>query len=88
MYGLDARAARMLLFADHRAFPTAEEHAQACAYCGKRLVVLPDDKRGGACFDCLTMLEPESVACPDCGSEIPSARRAAGCFDCGWFPTG
>ena len=78
----------MLLFADHRAFPVSEERYQHCAFCGKALVVLPEDRRGGACFDCLTMFEPESVPCPECGAEIPAARRAAGCLECGWFVAG
>lgn len=88
MYGVDARAPRMLLFADHRVFPVHEDRVQNCAFCGKTLMVLPDDKRGGACFDCLVMVEPESVPCPECQAEIPAARRAAGCFECGWYPHG
>ncbi|HYK93411.1 MAG TPA: hypothetical protein VEY07_05145 [Thermoplasmata archaeon] len=78
----------MLLFADQRVFSTTEDRVQSCAFCGKALVVLPDDKRGGACFDCLMIIEPESVSCPECGEGIPAARRAAGCLECGWYPHG
>ncbi|HZY92789.1 MAG TPA: hypothetical protein VFG07_08515 [Thermoplasmata archaeon] len=76
----------MLLFADQRVLSASEERVRPCAFCGKSLVVLPDDKRGGACFDCLVMVEPESVPCPECAADIPAARRAAGCLECGWYP--
>jgi hypothetical protein len=86
MYAVDARTAHMLLFADHRVFPSVEERFQHCMFCGKDLVILPDDRRGGACFDCLSLLGDEEAACPDCGEPIPFDRRAAGCASCGWFP--
>jgi hypothetical protein len=86
MYGLSARALRMLSFADHRVFSTSEDRFQRCAFCGKEIVVLPDDRRGGSCFDCLSLLGPEPVPCPDCGAEIPSNHRALGCLRCGWNP--
>jgi len=76
----------MLLFADHRVFTSVDERYQRCAFCGKDLVVLPDDRRGGACFDCLSLLGPEAYPCPDCGVEIPAEERSAGCSDCGWYP--
>ena len=62
----------MLSVADPRPFAPAEERFQRCLYCGKGLVVLHDDRRGGACFDCLSILELDRVACAECGTEIPS----------------
>ncbi len=76
----------MLLFADQRSFSTSEERFQPCAFCGRDLVVLPNDRRQGACFDCLTLLGPEAVPCPDCSTEIPPSRRSLGCPSCGWYP--
>lgn len=76
----------MLSFADLREFSTADDRFQRCTYCGKGLVVLPDDRRGGSCFDCLTLLGPEAAECPDCGAEIAASRRAFGCLSCGWAP--
>jgi uncharacterized protein with PIN domain len=86
MYVERDAAARMLSFSDARVFSVSEDRYQRCLYCGKLLVVLPDDRRGGACFDCLSLLGPESVPCPDCGGEIPEARRVTGCGRCGWAP--
>ncbi len=76
----------MLSFSDGRAFSTPEERFQPCLYCGKALVLLPEDRRGGACFDCLSLLGPEPRPCPECGVEIAPSRRAAGCVVCGWSP--
>jgi hypothetical protein len=76
----------MLLSADARAFSTAEERFQACAYCGKELVVLPNDRRGGSCFDCLMLLGPDAAPCPNCGAEIAAGERRQGCLRCGWIP--
>ncbi|HEV2519636.1 MAG TPA: hypothetical protein VGX00_03320 [Thermoplasmata archaeon] len=76
----------MLSLADHRVFSTAEDRFQRCTFCGKGLVVLPEDRRGGSCYDCLSLLGPEAAPCPDCGSEIPSDLRASGCLRCGWTP--
>lgn len=86
MYAVDARALRMLSFADSRSFTTIEDRYQRCTFCGRDLVVLPNDRRGGACFDCLSLLGPDPVPCPECGSEIPPSRRAMGCSRCGWYP--
>lgn len=75
----------MLLFADQRSFSTPEDALQHCTYCGKDLMVLPNDRRGGACFDCLTLLGSETTACPECGAEIVTAERGRGCPSCGWY---
>jgi hypothetical protein len=76
----------MLLFADQRQFASVEDRYQHCGYCGKDLVVLPDDRRAGACFDCLTFLGRDASPCPDCGEEIPAGQQRAGCVRCGWYP--
>ncbi|MHB8351416.1 MAG: hypothetical protein ACYDFT_01785 [Thermoplasmata archaeon] len=76
----------MLSFSDGRAFSSDEERFQQCLFCGKPLVLLPDDRRGGACFDCLSLLGPEPRPCPECGAEIASRQRAVGCANCGWSP--
>lgn len=86
MYGVDARALRMLSFADSRSFATPDERYQHCTFCGRDLVVLPNDRRGGACFDCFSLLGPEAAPCPECGYEIAPSRRAIGCLRCGWYP--
>ena len=88
MYESYTRAAHMLLFADQRTLLDQEERFQSCAFCGKDLVVLPDDRRGGLCFDCLSLLGPEPAPCPECHAEIPAAGRRLGCSVCGWSPTG
>ena len=48
--------------------------------------MLPNDQRGGSCFDCLSLLGPDARPCPECGSEIPSTQRAIVCARCGWSP--
>jgi len=75
----------MLSFSDHRATCSSEDRYQRCMFCGKELVVLPDDRREGACFDCFSLLGSEPVPCPECGSAIPEARRSTGCARCGWL---
>ncbi|MFZ0699181.1 MAG: hypothetical protein WAN74_03195 [Thermoplasmata archaeon] len=76
----------MLLFADHRSFSVPDDRYSHCVFCGKDLVVLPGDRRGSSCFDCLPLLGPEPAPCPECDYEIPGSRRAFGCPSCGWFP--
>ncbi|NNN17852.1 MAG: hypothetical protein HKL79_05780 [Thermoplasmata archaeon] len=76
----------MLLFADHRSFSVPDDRYSHCVFCGKDLVVLPGDRRGSSCFDCLPLLGPEPAPCPECDYEIPGSRRALGCPSCGWFP--
>ena len=74
----------MLLFADHRAFSTTEDRFQHCTVCGKDLVVLPNDRRGGACFDCLSLSATEFVECGECGTPLLPSQRLLGCPRCGW----
>jgi uncharacterized protein with PIN domain len=76
----------MLLFADLRSAPVAEERFSRCLYCGRELVVLPDDRRRGSCFDCLALAVAPAIACPQCGATIPGDERALGCPECRWFP--
>ncbi|HTT25556.1 MAG TPA: hypothetical protein VMH90_01150 [Thermoplasmata archaeon] len=76
----------MLAQADRRSFSAADERFQPCAFCGRDLVVLPNDRRGGACFDCLSLIGPLAGPCPDCNAEIPADSRAVGCPTCGWGP--
>ncbi|MGI0070697.1 MAG: hypothetical protein ACRECT_01260 [Thermoplasmata archaeon] len=78
----------MLSFADVRAFESSEEGLTHCLFCGKDLVVLPDDRRQGRCFDCLALSTPPAVPCPQCRAEIPGEDRAVGCASCGWYPLG
>lgn len=40
-------------FQDRRASLGAEERLAECDLCGAHLVLLPNDKRGCRCFDCL-----------------------------------
>jgi hypothetical protein len=75
----------MLLFADPRSFSTSEDRFQHCTVCGKDLVVLPNDRRGGACFDCLSLSALEFVECIDCGAPMLPSQRIAGCPRCGWY---
>lgn len=76
----------MLALSDQRSLSSPEDRFQHCLYCGKPLVVLVNDRRGGACYDCLSLLGPEAQPCPECGAEITPAQRALGCPDCGWSP--
>ncbi|HXW66356.1 MAG TPA: hypothetical protein VEL82_00500 [Thermoplasmata archaeon] len=78
----------MLSFADIRPAGTSEERLSQCVFCGKDLVLLPDDRRQGSCFDCLALSVPIPRPCPQCGAEIPGESRAAGCANCGWFALG
>jgi hypothetical protein len=76
----------MLSFGDTRTFETPEERFSHCLLCGRLVVVLPDDRREGCCFDCLSLSVPEPAPCPDCRAEIPGDERALGCPQCGWYP--
>ena len=49
---------RMELEPDRRIFSAPEERFSTCPGCGTDLVVLPNDRRHGLCFDC-SMLEPQ-----------------------------
>ena len=76
----------MLASADRRSFPAREERYQHCVFCGKDLVVLPNDRRGGACFDCLILASAVVVPCPDCGTELAADALETNCPNCGWSP--
>lgn len=76
----------MLSFADLRSFESAEERLARCLFCGKDLVVLPDDRRGGYCFDCLALSIAAPTPCPECGAMIPGEDRVVGCSNCRWYP--
>jgi hypothetical protein len=78
----------MLSFSDVREVGTRDERLSRCLYCGRTLVVLPDDRRNGSCFDCLALSVPDPAFCPECRAEIPGEDRALGCSECGWFPLG
>ncbi len=78
----------MLSFADARSFESSEDRLSHCVFCGKELVLLPDDRRQGSCFDCLALSVPPSVPCPECRAEIPGEERGVGCSVCGWYPLG
>jgi hypothetical protein len=78
----------MLSFADIRGYESSEERLSHCHFCGKELVLLPDDRRQGNCFDCLSLSLPASLPCPVCRTEVPGDARAAGCTECGWYPLG
>ncbi|HTP55850.1 MAG TPA: hypothetical protein VML53_04180 [Thermoplasmata archaeon] len=76
----------MLSFADARGSNPADERYARCLFCGKEMVVLPNDRRGGSCFDCLALSVPVARPCPGCGGTIPGEERAVGCASCGWYP--
>lgn len=76
----------MLCFADSRTFGTLDERFAHCLFCGRDLILLPNDARAGSCFDCLALSVRPSGPCPDCGVEIPGEERRVGCSECGWYP--
>jgi uncharacterized protein with PIN domain len=76
----------MLLFSDPRSVPAADERFSRCLYCGREIVLLPDDRRRGSCFDCLALAVAPASACPQCGASIPGDERALGCPECRWYP--
>ena len=76
----------MLSTYDRRTLPVEEDRNQHCLSCGKGLIVLPNDRRGGFCFDCLSLLGPEAAPCPECGAEIAPSQRGIGCSRCSWSP--
>jgi hypothetical protein len=73
----------MLQFADNRSFSSMEDRLQPCTFCGKDLVVLPNDRRGGACFDCLSLLGEETTPCSECGSPVQAGTSPGVCPRCG-----
>ena len=54
---MDLQSDIMVIRPDIRAFENyADMHGQ-CRKCGSALVMLPDDRRMGYCFDCLDLFE-------------------------------
>lgn len=47
---------------DMRRFPATEDPRATCRRCGARIVVLPDDRRLGYCFDCYDPSEVRPAA--------------------------
>jgi hypothetical protein len=76
----------MLSFADLRGSQGSDERFSRCLQCGRGIVLLADDRRGGLCFDCLSLSVPEPMACPDCGATIAGEDRGVGCSNCRWYP--
>jgi hypothetical protein len=76
----------MLVFSDSRGVSSPEDRFSRCLFCGKELVLLPDDRRRGSCFDCLSLSFPEARPCPNCGVPIPGEERGSGCSNCRWYP--
>ncbi|HYA57893.1 MAG TPA: hypothetical protein VEH57_05465 [Thermoplasmata archaeon] len=76
----------MLSFADSRGFDAPDDRWSRCLYCGKELVLLPNDRRGGRCYDCLVLSVAPPSLCPNCGATIPGEDRGSGCSNCRWFP--
>jgi hypothetical protein len=76
----------MLSFADLRTFESSDDRFSRCQLCGRNLIVLPDDRRGGSCFDCLNLSVASPMPCPDCGTMIPAEDLAIGCSFCKWYP--
>jgi predicted amidophosphoribosyltransferase len=86
MYAFAGPRVAMLSVSDQRSFSSVEDRYQHCLFCGKALVLLPNDRRDGACFDCLSLLGPEAQPCPECGAEIAPPQRSIGCPSCNWSP--
>jgi hypothetical protein len=45
------------LHPDRRVFTEEKEKLTSCVTCGIDLVVLPNDRRSGHCFDCLRLTD-------------------------------
>ena len=86
MYAALRGSGPMLLFSDLRGPAPEEERFSQCLFCGRGLVVLPDDRRRGACFDCLALSVAPASSCPSCGASIAGEERALGCPACRWYP--
>lgn len=41
----------------HYAFSGSYDNHTACRKCGTSLMILPDDRRNGFCFDCIDLLD-------------------------------
>jgi hypothetical protein len=76
----------MLSFGDMRSFETPDERFSHCLYCGRLVMVLPNDCRAGSCYDCLALSVAAATPCPDCAAPISGEDRGLGCAQCGWYP--
>lgn len=54
------RKGRLQLRPDRRRSAEAAEGLGRCRRCGARIIVLPDDRRRGYCFECYDPLEVRS----------------------------
>ena len=59
---LEGTNAAVRLRPDVRRFAERWDRYGTCRKCGTRIVVLPDDRRQGYCFDCYDSLEVTSAA--------------------------
>lgn len=50
-----------MLINDRRAFTNRQDTFGACRKCGCNLILLPEDKRRGFCFDCYDPLETDET---------------------------
>ena len=55
--GMDMQNDVMVIRPDIRAFENYADMHGECRKCGNPLVMLPDDRRMGYCFDCIDLLE-------------------------------
>ena len=53
---MDLQSDIMVIRPDIRAFDNCTDMHGQCRKCGSPLVMLPDDRRMGYCFDCLDLL--------------------------------
>ncbi len=74
----------MTLGFDTRGIISPEERVQHCLCCDRAIVVLPNDHRGGYCFDCLSFEDSGIEVCPECRTPLLSENRHTFCHICGW----
>jgi hypothetical protein len=74
----------VFLSPDRRSFASAEEKLQHCICCDKDLVVLPNDRRRGYCFDCLCLSGSTYDRCPQCQTFMDDDPPFESCSRCGW----
>lgn len=71
---------------DRRSFSSEDEKHQHCVCCEKDLVVLPNDRRRGYCFDCLSLTGSTFDRCPQCHFAMDDEPPFEMCHCCGWAP--
>ncbi|MCL4324466.1 MAG: hypothetical protein M1144_03260 [Candidatus Thermoplasmatota archaeon] len=74
----------MTLTLDQRVFSSQDERLQHCLCCERALVTLPNDRRGGYCFDCLSLEDSGRDTCPECHSVLQAENHHSTCYLCGW----